>query len=330
MPQNHSRVRYLTIDEGQAGQRIDNFLLGRLKGVPRSHVYRLLRTGQVRVNGGRIRAQQRLCAGDQVRLPPWRGTDPQQSGRPPDTLVERVADAIIYEDEDLLVINKPAGLAVHGGSGVRFGIIEALRVMYPHATTLALAHRLDRDTSGCLLVARRRETLLELHRLLRAGRADKCYLALLAGHWRGGAAEVDVPLIRDRLRGGERMVEVSATREGRRAVSIFRPLAPGDRASLVGVRIQTGRTHQIRVHAAHLGHPVAGDEKYGNRALNRNLRAAGLKRLFLHAARLSLPLARADRPFTIHAPLPHELQAVLDRLGLKYGGTAAETDDDRL
>lgn len=320
MPQNASGVSYLGIDAAQAGQRVDNFLLGRLKGVPRSHVYRLLRTGQVRVNGRRARPQQRLHSGDQVRIPPWRGAQSGVTERPPDAFLDRVAAAIIYEDADLLLLNKPSGLAVHAGSGVPFGVIEALRALRPQAPMLELAHRLDRDTSGCLVIARQREMLLELHRLLRAGRADKRYVALLAGRWQGGAIEVDARLLRDQVRGGERMVEVTgAPAEGRRAVSRFRPLAVGDGASLVEVRIETGRTHQIRVHAAHVGHPVAGDDKYGSRTANRDLRAFGLKRMFLHASHLSLPLARAERPLAIEAPLPDDLTAVLDRLELAVG-----------
>lgn len=315
MPQNSSQVRYLSINEAQQGQRIDNFLLGRLKGVPRSHVYRLLRTGQVRINGRRSRPKQRLCAGDEVRIPPWRGPVTDAVTRPPDALMARVTEAILYEDADLLVLNKPAGLAVHAGSGVRHGLIEALRCARGGDENLELAHRLDRDTSGCLLVARHRAMLLELHRLLRAGGVEKRYLALLLGRWSNGERVVDAPLARDRVRSGERMVEVSED-GGRRARSRFRPLACGERASLVEVALETGRTHQIRVHAAHVGHPVAGDPKYGDRVFNRTLRADGLRRMFLHAAQVSLPLEHARCPLQVSAPLPDDLAAVLERLRL--------------
>lgn len=309
-------VRFVAIGPGQAGQRIDNFLVGQLKGVPKSRIYRMLRRGEVRVNKGRASPRRRLCDGDQVRIPPLRIA----AARPPATasegLLERLGEAVLYEDDRLLVLNKPAGLAVHGGSGVSLGVIEALRQARPRARFLELAHRLDRDTSGCLLIAKRRSALREVHELLRGDRVGKHYLALVRGVWRGGSFEVDVPLRKDRLQSGERMVRVDA--DGKRALTRFRaletyPAPEGVGASLMEVRLGTGRTHQIRVHAAHIGHPVGGDEKYGDREFDRRLRRLGLKRLFLHAAELRFTLS-AGVEIQVRAPLEAELNDVLRRL----------------
>lgn len=287
--------------------RLDNYLLRVLKGVPRSHVYRLIRSGQVRVNGGRAKAGRKLEKGEEVRIPPVR-VRPAETGRPPDALLDRVRAAIVAETGDWLLVNKPAGLAVHAGSGIRFGIIEVLRADRPEEH-LELVHRLDRDTSGCLLIARHREALTRLRRSLRDPAAEKVYLALVAGAWQGGAREVDAALARDREIGGERMSTVDP--EGKAARSRFVPVERFREATLVEVAIVTGRTHQIRVHAAHLGHPVAGDRKYGDRDIDRRLRdGAGLARMFLHARRLALPAL--EEPLT--APLPDDLEAVLQRL----------------
>lgn len=315
MPQNPSVVRHVRITESDQGQRVDNFLLKTLKGVPRSHVYRLLRTGQVRINGGRVRAQTRLSAGDQVRLPPWRGVARDEPSAAPDALRGRVASALIYEDDRFVIVDKPSGLAVHGGSGIRFGLIEVLRQMRPDATGWELAHRIDRQTSGCLLVAKDRQALLEFHGLLRKGGVEKEYDTLLVGEWRGGARDVDRALVKNRERGGERMVEVAGEGErGQRALSRFTPQLVTPVASLMRVRIETGRTHQIRVHAASLGMPVAGDDKYGSRAANRQLRTLGLKRLFLHARRLTFTLPESGYRLEVEAPLPEELQRVVSQL----------------
>jgi 23S rRNA pseudouridine955/2504/2580 synthase len=289
------------------GMRLDNYLMRVLKGVPRSHVYRLIRSGQVRVGGGRARPANKLVRGDEVRVPPVRMRTGDGPGRPPDGLLDRVRAAIAVVTEDWLLCDKPAGLAVHAGSGVRFGVIEVLRADRPEEH-LELVHRLDRDTSGCLLVARHREALVRLRRSLRDPATEKTYLTLLAGHWRGGAREVDAALARDLEIGGER---VSAVVDGGKpAHSRFVPLERFRDTTLVEVTIATGRTHQIRVHAAHLGHPVAGDRKYGNHDVNRRLRRVGLKRMFLHAWRLDLP--GMDGPLS--APLPEELEAMLQHL----------------
>jgi 23S rRNA pseudouridine955/2504/2580 synthase len=306
-----TEVRHAEIDSSRAGQRLDNFLLGVLKGVPRSHVYRLLRRGEVRVNKGRARAEYRLQEGDIVRIPPVRLALPERrltSGEGFEWLAERV----LHEDDDLIVVDKPAGLAVHGGSGVAVGLIEALRALRPHTPMLELVHRLDRDTSGCLLIAKSRRALLELHRQLREGGVRKNYLALVKGVWRGGPREVAASLERGHHASGERRVRVSE--EGKESVSRFEPQQRYANATLLDIGLLTGRTHQARVHAAHLGHPIAGDDRYGDREFNREMRHAGLKRLFLHAARLRLrhPLTHARLEFS--APLPADLEACLGKL----------------
>jgi 23S rRNA pseudouridine955/2504/2580 synthase len=305
-------VRQLQVSADDAGQRIDNFLLRQFKSVPRSRVYRLLRRGEVRVNGRRCKPDYRLIEGDRLRLPPVRIGGERPPARVPPGLIERVRAAIVYEDPDLLVINKPAGLAVHGGSGLDFGVIEALRAARPDET-LELVHRLDRETSGCLLVARRRASLRTLHALMRAGAVEKRYLALLAGHWTLGRKRVDVPLKTRQLQGGERVVKVHEG--GKASASRFRPIQfYGKRATLVEVEIETGRTHQIRVHAAYAGHPVAGDDKYGDRELNAALRKLGLERMFLQAHTVSFTWPESGREFTVSVPLDDDLKAVLDRL----------------
>lgn len=304
-------VRRLRVGEDSAGQRIDNFLVRELKGVPKTRVYRLLRKGEVRVNGGRIDAAYRLALGDEVRIPPVRQGEGAAPSQPAAALLERVERSVLVEDEQLLVLNKPAGIAVHGGSGIAHGVIEALRVLRPKAPFLELVHRLDRETSGCLLIAKRRSALRQLHELLRNGGFEKRYLALLAGKLPRGAIPVEVALDRTQVRGGERMVEVSS--EGKHARSVFRAVQRFPGATLAEVEIATGRTHQIRVHAAHLGHPVIGDDKYGDREVNKAFRAHGLKRLFLHAH--SLRVHWPDRPpLEVSAPLTEDLEQVLARM----------------
>jgi 23S rRNA pseudouridine955/2504/2580 synthase len=295
------------------GQRLDNFLLRTLAGVPRSRVYRLLRKGEVRVNGKRKKPDYRLAAADEVRLPPVRQADdgPPGRARVPDALLDTVSRAILHEDPRLLVLDKPAGLAVHGGSGLAFGAIEALRALRPDEP-LELVHRLDRETSGCLLVARTRATLRALHALLREGRVEKRYAALLAGRWQLGRKTIDAPVITNARQGGERVVRVH--RAGKIAVSTFDPVEGFARATRVDVAIGTGRTHQIRVHAAFAGHPVAGDEKYGDKAFNAELRALGLRRMFLHAASIAFDWPDEGGAFRAAAPLPAELEAILERL----------------
>jgi len=303
-------VRILAVDAEDAGQRIDNFLLRHLKGVPRSLVYRILRRGEVRVNKGRIKPEYRVQAGDQVRIPPVRTGQPLPGpGGGPGS---RLEDRILYEDERLLVVDKPAGMAVHGGSGLSFGVIEALRAARPEARFLELVHRLDRETSGCLLIAKRRSELRMLHELLRSGGVDKRYLVLVRGRWSRGETLVEAPLLKNQLRSGERIVTVDAA--GKAADSRFRPLEIHREASLVEVELGTGRTHQIRVHGAHIGHPLAGDEKYGDAEFNRRMRDLGLRRLFLHAHSVGFVDPESGREVHVSAPLPGELRAVLDRL----------------
>jgi len=310
--QGGPKVRLLTAGEEDAGQRLDNFLFRTLKGVPKSHVYRLLRTGQVRVNKKRAKPDYRLQEGDELRLPPVRQEEKAAPGLPPRWQQEALKTAILYEDERLLVVNKPAGMAVHGGSGVSFGVIETLRVLRPESPGLELAHRLDRETSGCLIVAKRRSAVRALHAAFREGRVEKRYLALLAAPWEGGEQAVDLPLEKNLLQGGERMVKVS--RAGKSAQSLFRPVRKFTASALVEIRIFTGRTHQIRVHAAHIGHPVAGDEKYGDREANKRFKAAGLNRMFLHAAELAFDHPESGERLELKAPLDDELEAVLKNL----------------
>jgi 23S rRNA pseudouridine955/2504/2580 synthase len=308
-------VSYVEAQEGDDGQRLDNFLLRILGAVPRSLVYRILRTGQVRVNGRRAKPAYRLVAGDRVRLPPLqdagRKRDQTEVKAPSKSLRDFVTAAVIHEDRDLIVVNKPAGVAVHGGSGVSFGVIEALRAVHPELKELELVHRLDRETSGCLLVAKRRAVLRDLHAQLREREMQKRYLALVAGRWPFGTKTIDLPLKTNLKQGGERVVRVHA--DGQQAVTTFKPIEHfGKLATLLDVSLGTGRTHQIRVHAAHAGHPSAGDDKYGDRERDAKLKEYGLSRMFLHAA--SLTFRRGDEPFTATAPLPPELQAVLDAL----------------
>ncbi len=307
-------VRRVRVGDGFAGQRLDNFLLRELSGIPRSRVYRLLRRGEVRVNGKRKQADYRLAAEDEVRLPPLREAPAREEGprRVPDALLESVRQAIVHEDARLLVLNKPSGLAVHGGSGLAFGAIEVLRALRPEEP-LELAHRLDRDTSGCLLVARTRGSLRTVHALLREGAVEKHYAALLAGRWRLGRKTIDAPVLTQARQGGERMVRVH--REGKIAISVFAPVSHHrDLATLMDVSIQTGRTHQIRVHAAFAGHPVAGDEKYGDREFNARLRALGLRRMFLHASSIAFRWPDTGGEFRAEAPLPAELATLLQNL----------------
>ncbi len=312
-PGSIGAVRYLIAAEGDAGQRLDNYLLRVLKGVPRARVYRLLRKGEVRVNSRRARPEQRLTVGDRVRLPPVRHAEPAATRPPRADLQRAIVDAIVYEDVDLIAINKPAGVAVHGGSGLSHGVIEALRAARPELAELDLVHRLDRETSGCLLIAKRRAALRELHAQLREGRVEKRYLALVCGHWQLGHKRIELALDTDQRVRGERHVAVR--RHGQMAVSIFRPVQFfGGQATLMEVDLGTGRTHQIRVHAAHARHPVAGDEKYGDRDCNARLRELGLHRTFLHAASIGLTRPGSAEPLSLSAPLPADLRAVLDAL----------------
>ena len=303
------RVRQVKVSAEEAGQRIDNFLARYLKGVPKSHIYRILRRGEVRVNSGRIRAQYKVCAGDTVRIPPVR-VAPEKSGQKKAGF--SLEQYILFENSRCLVINKPSGIAVHGGSGVSVGVIEALRAERPQAPYIELAHRLDRETSGCLVLAKRRSFLRAFHEQLRQGEVVKHYLALVAGVWQGGKQKVDAPLRKNQLRGGERMVTVDA--DGKHAISIFSPVSTYENATLVEVVLKTGRTHQIRVHGAHIGHPLAGDQKYGDPVFNRQMRALGLRRLLLHAHYLEFTDPGNDEVITVSSPLGDDVKAVLAQL----------------
>lgn len=303
------KVRQVNVSAEEAGQRIDNFLARYLKGVPKSHIYRILRRGEVRVNSGRIRAQYKVCAGDTVRIPPVRIAPAKSGQKAPDFSLEK---HILFENQRCLVINKPSGIAVHGGSGVSHGVIEALRAERPQAPYIELGHRLDRETSGCLVLAKRRSFLRAFHEQLRHGRVEKHYLALVAGAWKGGKQTVDVPLRKNQLRGGERMVTVDA--DGKQAVSVISPVSCYKNATLVEVVLKTGRTHQIRVHGTHIGHPLAGDKKYGNPVFNRQMRALGLRRMLLHAHLLEFTDPSNDEVITVSSPLGDDVKAVLAQL----------------
>ncbi len=308
------QARVVLASDDDAGQRLDNFLLRHLKGVPRTAVYRLLRTGQVRVNGGRAKPDRRIESGDKVRLPPVRLDDAPRPGVPSAAQRALIDASILHEDKDVLVLDKPGGVAVHGGSGISFGVIEVLRALRPDAT-LELAHRLDRDTSGVLVLAKRRPALRKLHAAFREGTVEKRYLALLGGRWEHGSVTVAAALKRNQIKGGERIVRVDSD-DGKPSLSHFHPLDLFREASFMEVKIETGRTHQIRVHAAHLGHPVAGDDKYGDHELNRRFKTLGLKRMFLHASSLSMPHPNGD-VLSVSAPLPDDLKAVIDALEQK-------------
>ncbi|KFN44481.1 hypothetical protein N789_00305 [Arenimonas oryziterrae DSM 21050 = YC6267] len=309
-------MKQVLVPEDRDGQRLDNFLLGQLKGAPRSIIYKIVRSGQVRINGKRCKPDTRLSGGDEVRIPPVRLDQVGDVKTPPKGMLDRLAASIVYEDKALFALNKPSGIAVHGGSGLSYGVIEALRALRPDET-MELVHRLDRDTSGVLIIAKKRAALLELQALLREGddeeAPNKKYLTLLVGKMPQGTMTVEMPLQKSVMQGGERMVRVDPN--GKPSVSHFRLIERRAGHSFCEVRIETGRTHQIRVHAAHLGHPVAGDEKYGDREANKKLaEQAGLKRLFLHAASMEFALEGGAKPYLINAPLADDLKAVLDRL----------------
>ncbi len=286
------RVSWLQVGEESAAQRIDNFLIARLKGVPKSHVYRVLRSGEVRVNSGRVKPDYRLKAGDRIRIPPVRVSAEKPKARPAEF-------PIVHEDAAILVVDKPAGVAVHGGSGVSYGVIESLRAARPQAKLLELAHRLDRDTSGLLIVCKKRTALVELHRMLRDGEVEKVYMAVVKGAPDEDAFEIREALHKHVTSSGER--RVSVREDGKAALTRVRVVRRGE-FSLLEVRLLTGRTHQIRVHLAHAGHPIVGDEKYGDFALNKRLK----KRLLLHAARLSFRHPLSGERLKLESPLPDE------------------------
>lgn len=310
-------VSIVEIDSDQAGQRLDNFLIARLKGVPRSKIYNVIRKGEVRVNKGRIKPEYKLMAGDSVRIPPIRTAEAGTEAKASHQMMALLANSILYEDDGLLVINKPPGLAVHGGSGITLGLIETLRQMRPDARHLELVHRLDRDTSGCIMVAKKRSYLRHLQAALReksagAGGIQKVYQALVLGGWSKRCHQVNAPLLKMEVAGGERIVKVNP--EGKPSLTEFKLLRRFDGFSLIEARPITGRTHQIRVHAQYVGHSLVGDEKYGDDQINAAMRELGIKRLFLHASALAFYLPESDELTRVEAPLPLDLAAPLGRL----------------
>jgi 23S rRNA pseudouridine955/2504/2580 synthase len=300
-----ARVTWLEVGEEGEAQRIDNFLLRLLKGVPKSHVYRVLRSGEVRVNSGRVKPEYRLQLGDRIRVPPVRVSEPKPATAKPAEF------PIVYEDAALLVVDKPSGTAVHGGSGVSFGVIESLRASRPQAKFLELVHRLDRDTSGLLMLAKKRGALVELHRMLREGEVDKRYTAVVGGRWPEELKELRQSLHKYVNASGER--RVSVREDGKEAVTQVKAVKASEQFSVLELRLMTGRTHQIRVHLAHAGHPVLGDDKYGDFPLNRELAKKGVKRLLLHAGRLSLRHPLTGEPLRFEAKLPDDMGASLKK-----------------
>jgi len=315
-----TEVRYIEVDADHSGQRLDNFLKTVLKGVPLSRIYRIIRKGEVRINRGRAQPSRRLQVGEVIRIPPIRQAEHADLSKNPllIRLAQRLESQILFEDDALLVINKPAGIPVHGGSGLQGGVIEALRLHTFTTSYLELAHRLDRQTSGCLVLARSRSTLLDLQQQF--GGASHCavklYLALLQGHWQGGDRKIYYKLRKNRQLSGERMVTISDS--GKSAESLFSPLFCSDIGSLVKIRLLTGRTHQARVHAVACGMPIAGDEKYGNRAFNHQMQHFGLRRLFLHALSISIRHPVSGKSLLVEAPVPVELLDPLTALGMPW------------
>ena len=301
-----TRVRHIRIDDESAGQRIDNFLRRELPGVPKGRVYRLLRRGEVRVNSGRVRAEYRLRAGDDVRIPPVQSY--REAAPPPKPEAARLLEQVIYEDKRLLVVNKPAGMAVHGGSGISHGVVELLRAARPDLRNLGLVHRLDRETSGCLVLAKRRSALRELHELFRARIVEKNYLALVAGDWQLGERLLDAPLEVRHRRQGERHVIVSP--DGKRARTRVKLSRRYRQHSLLNCSPLTGRTHQIRVHLQYAGFPIVGDDRYGDPDVNRAAKAQGLSRLFLHAQSIAFPDEHGNEKHFV-APLAEDLETYL-------------------
>lgn len=314
-----ANVEYHEVLPDEAGQRLDNFLMARFRGVPRSVIYRVVRKGEVRINKGRVKPGYRLCSGDNIRIPPVRAGAAAAEEPVPPGQARQIEGSLIFEDDALIVVDKPAGLAVHGGSGISMGLIEMLRVLRPDAPKLELVHRLDRATSGCLLVAKKRAVLRALHGQLREGTVEKRYLALVCGQWQLGSRSIDAPLEVQHRQGGERFVRVHE--DGKSARTHFRPVEIYRDATLLEATLDTGRTHQIRVHAAWAEHPLAGDQRYGSADCNEALGRLGLKRLFLHASALGFIHPASGEPQVVSAPLPPELTKVLEGLPMPKGKT---------
>jgi 23S rRNA pseudouridine955/2504/2580 synthase len=309
MSESFEKVQFISIEEDEQSQRIDNYLIRILKGVPKSKIYRILRKGEVRVNKKRIKPEYKLKANDEIRIPPIRLDAPA----PTDIKTDRIAyleQAIIYEDERLIVLNKPSGIAVHGGSGLHFGVIEGLRVLRPNAPFLELVHRLDRETSGCLLIAKKRSALRHLHEQLRSNKVDKIYHALVMGNWPEQRHKVKAPLYKNTLQGGERMVQVNEL--GKPSETRYRVLEQFQYSSLVEAKPITGRTHQIRVHCLHAGHPIACDAKYGDAEFDKKVKALGCTRLFLHAATIRFIHPKSQEQVSFSAPYDDKLSALME------------------
>ncbi len=305
-------VRYIEVDADQAGQRIDNFLRTALKGVPKSMIYRLLRKGEVRVNKKRIKPDGRIQGGDIVRIPPIRVAEPNETPIVGQALLDLLESSILYESKALIILNKPSGLAVHGGSGVNLGLIEAMRQLRPDEHFMELVHRLDRDTSGCIMIAKKRSMLRHMHELLRSNRVNKIYHALVVGRWETRNNSVDAPLRKNELQSGERIVKVQA--DGRESLTRFKVLRRfGNQATLIEAKPVTGRTHQIRVHTQFAGNPIIGDDKYGVESVNKEMKQWGIRRLFLHSATLEVLLPDGEK-IKVDAPLEASLSQALERL----------------
>ena len=307
---SNPQVQWLEISEAHCEQRLDNFLITYLKGVPKTRIYRMVRKGEVRVNKGRVDVSYKLAIGDIVRIPPVRVAEKNDAIIVQPTLKYSLENHILYEDDGFMVLNKPSGFAVHGGSGINSGVIEALRQIRPQQKFLELVHRLDKETSGCLLIAKKRSVLKLLHELFRGDGMQKTYLALLAGQFKRKKQVVDAPLLKNVAHGGERMVVVSQA--GKSAETLFTRLQAFQDATLVHAAPKTGRTHQIRVHAAWLGHPIVGDDRYGEDAVNKAFKKRGYKRLFLHAEQLQFVHPVSGKVLKFFAPLPDDLQTLLN------------------
>lgn len=307
------KVQNIEINSDNAGQRIDNYLLSKLKGVPKSRIYKILRSGEVRVNKGRIKPSHRLSLGDIVRIPPVRVSE-ETAASIPIYLIQQLNESVLFENDDLIIINKPAGMAVHAGSNVAYGVIDILRADRFKDIFIELVHRLDRETSGCLVLAKNRQALISLHNLFKSDReVTKQYLALTMGSWPEGENRIDLPLAKNEVKGGERMVTVNDG--GKSAISLFVPTEQFNNCNLVEVTLLTGRTHQIRVHAASQHHPVAGDDKYGDREFNKAMKTAGLKRMFLHARHIDFEL---NGQINVTAPLDDKMKQLIEQLRLNH------------
>lgn len=314
-----TKVSFVRVDDDQAGQRLDNFLMARLKGVPKSKIYNIIRKGEVRVNKGRSQPDYKIAANDEIRIPPVRMAEKEPIAKPSNVMTKLLEQSIVFENEGLLIINKPPGLAVHGGSGVSLGLIETLRQMRPEARYLELIHRLDRDTSGCIMIAKKRSMLRHLQAALREKSASgirKVYQALVIGAWSKQVRHIDAPLLKSEVANDERIVRVHA--DGKPSLTEFNVLTRYGQCTLIEARPITGRTHQIRVHAQYAGHSLVGDEKYGNDEFNQSMRALGVKRLFLHAAELGFYLPDSKELTVVKAPLAADLAAVLQKLTVEH------------